>query len=624
MHSANNGSVSAHRSPETAVASTPLAGPKVERIGGRAGAGVVLANVDGRRVAYVADADDRSIRVIDVEDQKELSTLPLPGAPAMLAIFRDGRIAATLRDSNEVAIIGGVGTARSPLQIAQRIRIAVEPIGLAFTPDEATLLVTSGWGHTLTALDTKNLEVRFTQDLPRDPRAVVASDDGRRAFVAHATGPAVSAVDLEKAATNAKTAIYKVPVQNISVEGEEDASDRGSFFAAQRHACQGFALAESRMPEGRIFAPHTLAFTDSSPDDSGGYGSSPGLEPEVFNVAVIDEDNATAMKSSLAVSVTTASNEMPCPLPRAAVSGKNGALYVTCLGSNALVELDGSVVDPQYAELRSWKLPSGPSALAVDDDNSRAYVFSQFSHSLTTIALDVPGEIAIESLALSERNPMNEKIAHGRELFHNTTDSRISGDGRACATCHVDGREDSLVWASPDGPRQTPMLAGRLAKTAPYGWNGTSKDISGHIAKTISRLHGSGLKGEDRDDLIAYITSLSTPTAINIEPSNEETALVARGEKVFDSPEVGCANCHGDDGRTPDGEQHDLKSVKWEQHKNFDTPTLDFVGGTGPYFHDGRYTTLSQLLTKSDGKMGHTKQLSKDDFAALEAFVRTR
>lgn len=597
---------------------------KVERIGGRAGGGVALANVDGKRIAYVADADDRSLRVIDVEDQKELSTLPLPGAPAMIAILRDGRIAVTLRDANQVAILSGAGTSASPLQIEKRISVAVEPIGLAITPDEDTLLVTSGWGHTLTALDTEKFETRFTQDLPRDPRAVVASDDGKRAFVAHATGPAVSAIDLVKAAANAKTAIYKLPLQKISMDGEEDATDRGGTFSSTRHACQGFALAESRSPEGRIFAPHTLAFTDSSPDDSGGYGSSPGLEPEVFDVAVIDEDKATAMKASLAVSLLAESDEMPCPLPRAAAAGKNGALYVTCLGTNALIELDGSVVNPHYAQLRSWKVPTGPTALAVDDDSGRAYVFSQFTHSLTTIALDVPGELEIESLTLSEKNPLDEKIAHGRELFHKTDDFRISGDGRACATCHVDGREDSLVWASPDGPRQTPMLAGRLAKSAPYGWNGNAKDIPAHVKKTFSRLKGSGLEGGDRDDLIAYLVSLSTPTTLNTTTTTEESDLIARGEKIFDEPETGCANCHGDDGRTPDGEQHDVKSAKWEAHKKFDTPSLEFVGATAPYFHDGRYPTLSVLLEKSDGKMGHTKQLSKDDLAALEAFVRTR
>ena len=43
-------------------------------------------------------------------------------------------------------------------------------------------------------------------------------------------------------------------------------------------------------------------------------------------------------------------------------------------------------------------------------------------------------------------------------------DRRISADGRVCASCHPDGREDGVAWVTPEGPRQTPMLAGRLGK----------------------------------------------------------------------------------------------------------------------------------------------------------------
>ncbi|HEX7663007.1 MAG TPA: c-type cytochrome [Polyangiaceae bacterium] len=590
--------------------------PVVASLGERTGSGVALAKMDGERIAYVADADDASIAVIAVgaSEEKEISKLQLAGTPAMLLVLPGGALAATLRDSNEVVILEGGGTPESPLKIAKTAKVAAEPIGLALTPDQKTLLVTSGWGHALTALDVATLEAKFTLDLPRDPRAVVASDDGKHAYVSHATGPQVTAIDL--ANVNAKEGVAK-----LSVEGEEDASGQERMFS-NRHACQGFALAESKLPEGRIFAPHTLAFTDSlAGQDSSGYGASPGLEPEVFDVAVIDEDRAKVLPASLAVSTTAIGDETPCPLPRAAAAGKNGALYVTCLGSNALVEYDGAVVDPHYAELRQWKLPSGPTALALDEEDSKAYVFSQFSHTLTTIALDVTGTLAIESLSLSEHAPLDAKIARGRELFHTSNDSRISNDGRACATCHVDGREDSLVWASPDGKRQTPMLAGRLAKTAPYGWNGNAKDIPTHIAKTFSRLGGSGMKGEDQDALVAYIQSLPVPT----EAVTDDAAKVARGEKLFDAPETGCANCHGEDGKTPDGEQHDVKSrISGDVKAKFDTPTLDFVAGTAPYFHDGRYATLRQLLVKSDGKMGHTKQLSPEDLDALEAFLRSR
>ena len=50
---------------------------------------------------------------------------------------------------------------------------------------------------------------------------------------------------------------------------------------------------------------------------------------------------------------------------------------------------------------------------------------------------------------------------------------------------------------------------------------------------------------------------------------------------------------------------------------------LKGIGGTGPYFHDGRYKTLRELLVSSDGKMGNTKHLSNDDLDALEAFMRS-
>ena len=58
-------------------------------------------------------------------------------------------------------------------------------------------------------------------------------------------------------------------------------------------------------------------------------------------------------------------------------------------------------------------------------------------------------------------------------------------------------------------------------------------------------------------------------------------------------------------------------------HRRFDTPSLRFVSGTAPYFHDGRYPTLRALLVGSDGKMGHTAKLSPHELDALEAYLRT-
>jgi cytochrome c peroxidase len=63
--------------------------------------------------------------------------------------------------------------------------------------------------------------------------------------------------------------------------------------------------------------------------------------------------------------------------------------------------------------------------------------------------------------------------------------------------------------------------------------------------------------------------------------------------------------------------------VKVDELAAFNTPSLRYVGSAGPYFHDGRYATLSALLRNSDGTMGNTKHLSDDDIRALEEFLKT-
>jgi cytochrome c peroxidase len=59
-------------------------------------------------------------------------------------------------------------------------------------------------------------------------------------------------------------------------------------------------------------------------------------------------------------------------------------------------------------------------------------------------------------------------------------------------------------------------------------------------------------------------------------------------------------------------------------HANeFDTPSLRFVAGTAPYFHDGRYKTLDDVLTAPDHAMGESTRLTRRDRAALVAYLET-
>jgi mono/diheme cytochrome c family protein len=595
-------------SPTTAPATkseAPLRPPTVGRLAAsRQGSGILLADLDGRRVAYIADEDESSIHVIDIEAERQLSTFGLGGKPGSMVMLADGRLVVAVRDASSLVVLRGGGTARSPLVVDTRIDVPTEPIGLALSEDDTNLVATSGWGAAVTVLDANTFTRKALQSVGREPRSVVIDSAGKRAFVSHAVGPSLDVVPLDGSP----------PSKPLALSGTEEVFERGGTAVSQtRAACQGFALAKS---DGRIFAPHALVFPGER-EVSSGYGGGSGREAEVFNVPVIDEDAAKVVAESKMLRAGM-SEATRCALPRSATVGKAG-LFVTCLGENTALLLDTDAVNPHDVVLKKWAVPAGPTAIALDEEHDRAFVWSQFSHSLTTIALGTQHALSLSSITFA-RTHEDARLERGRILFHATTDSRISSDGRACASCHPEGRDDTLVWSSPNGPRQTPMLAGRLDGAAPFGWNGDAPDVSLHLVQTMKRLGGSGMKGDDKEALIAYVRSLSGPPKKT--PASQDSA--ERGLAIFQSEKTGCASCHGAAGDLPDGSQHDVKSrAGADVQANFDTPSLRFVGGSAPYFHDGRYPDLKTLLVKSDGKMGHTKHLSPSELADLTAYLET-
>ena len=586
--------------------------PAIRRLdASREGSGVLLADLDGRRVAYVADEDESLVRVIDVDDEREVSTFAPGGVPSTMVMLPDGRLVVAVRDGARLLVLRGGGTAASPLVVDTRIDVPTEPVGLALSPDDATLVATSAWGRTVSVFDAHTFTPKAKHTVAREPRSVLVSTDGRRAFVSHAVGQSLDVIPLDGTS----------PAKPVFVGGKEEVLGIHAAGSQQRVACQGFALAKT--DTGRVLAPHVLVFP-GEPTVSDGYGGGQGREAEVFHVPVIDEDSGKLLPESTNLRAELEGDSVRCALPRAATAGKAG-LFVTCLGEDTVVLVDADAVNPHDILVKKWSVPSGPTAIALDEENDRAVVWSQFAHALTTIAIGESGDAAPRPFALSSitlvRDQADAKIERGRVLFHSTTDRRISSDGRACASCHPDGRDDTLVWSSPKGPRQTPVLAGRLDGAAPFGWNGDAPDVHTHLIGTIHRLGGTGLDGEDKEALVAYVRSMRPPPTARPLPENE---AVERGLAIFQSEEAGCASCHGVAGDVPDGSQHDVKSRGHEDVQlKFDTPSLRFVGGSAPYFHDGRYPDLRTLLVKSDGKMGHTKHLSPSELADLEAYLET-
>ncbi len=607
----------------------------------REGSAVALAKSGESVIAYVADEDSRAIHTVNVADKTQVARTKVGGAPAQVLVLADGRLAVTLRDKNEIEILEPKAAPSAGLVSLCKRATPIEPIALAATPDDGTLLVTSGWGRTLTALDAATLSPSFAVDLPREPRAVLVDDDGQRAFVSHAVGSKLSVIDLKK-----KERVTRE--LDLSVRRASPFSSTGA--EKPRGGGQGYALAKSVggpipnggekpplagkapdpgpgkktptsiAPKGRIFVPMvTVEPGDPNVRSQAYYGDArDGVPKEAPIVSVIDAAAERSMTRAVMSLGTPMTEE--CLLPRsAATRGSTGTLFVTCLGVDTLVELDTRGADPSRLERRRWSLPAGPTGVAVDDANGRVVVWSQFDAKLSIVDVSSPKKGEVISVAVDyDPAPEVAAIARGRQIYHTTDDLRISNDGVACASCHPDGRDDAFTWSTPEGPRQTIMLAGRSVETAPYGWQGKHGDLKTYLGNTFTRLGGSGVQGAELEALIAYLEKMPAPPQM---AAHGDT--IAEGKALFHDAQLGCAGCHVG-GKGVDKTTHDVGSKAFaDLETKFDTPSLQYIRGTAPYFHDGRYKTFEEMLSASDNEMGHTLHLTSAQRTSLAAYLET-
>src|SRR5205814_1109037 len=115
-------------------------------------------------------------------------------------------------------------------------------------------------------------------------------------------------------------------------------------------------------------------------------------------------------------------------------------------------------------------------------------------------------------------------------------------------------------------------------------------------------------------------------------PPREQRPLTPeeqRGREISLSDEARCARCHVPDTRYTDGTAYPLPKLAVrpgfddEPKPEFKTPSLAHLGERAPYFHDGSASSLDDLIARNDNRMGRTEHLSRDERAALVAFLRT-
>ena len=118
--------------------------------------------------------------------------------------------------------------------------------------------------------------------------------------------------------------------------------------------------------------------------------------------------------------------------------------------------------------------------------------------------------------------------------------------------------------------------------------------------------------------LLTFVSAMPAPP----REVEADAKLVKQGDALFHSEKTACGSCHTEGGT--DSRNHDLGSkAKADRKAAFNTPSLSYLSGRGPFFHDGRFDNLRDLLVQSDGMMGHTKGLDEKELGALEAYLNS-
>lgn len=536
-------------------------GTPIDRIDLHAGLGEIVS--DGRGGTYVADrAADRIVR-IDASDAFAMS------------------------GSVEIA----------------------EPYGLALLPDGATLLVTSVADHELLAVDTGDLSVRWRVELAAEPRGVAVSRDGSRAVVGFLSSGALAIVDLETEGREVRWHAMD-PRDQIRVTREDDEFEDSFTSAEVREAPSRFSVPQST---GRRYARNTFAVTFVGHDrvvgahevatpqlvrrpeeaESDGYGGAESIPPIAHRLAVLTEPGSPRAR--------LASEALDVHQPRAlAYDVTRDTLYVGGHGDDHVVALAEVSQPAPYvrwtARVGKRGDACGIDGLAVDGD--RLWVHCGLARRLVRLEVDeiepdrdgrfVSAGRRGPELATSLRSEAEER---GAELFRRAGDTRLSGGGHlACASCHPEGRTDGLTWRLGTSVLQTPMLAGRIAGTQPYKWDGQDPNLWSSLRHTIERLGGfsAGLSRRDLAALEAYVRGLPAPRP----RTARDPEAITRGAELFAGDALGCASCHAGDALT-DGDQYPLGSSL----PMTDTPSLIGLAHTAPYYHDGSARDLWALVT---------------------------
>jgi len=248
---------------------------------------------------------------------------------------------------------------------------------------------------------------------------------------------------------------------------------------------------------------------------------------------------------------------------------------------------------------RFFRVPLGgrPMGLRVSLDDRWVYVANYLDNCVQVV--DLSQRRVARTIPLG--GPAQPSLPRrGEAIFYDG--QRSLDQWYSCHSCHYEGGTNNVAMDTlNDGTSQTfktvlPLY--RLADTGPWTWHGWQNDLTAAMNKSLTdTMLGPPPTGEDAPALLEFFRQLQPPPNPHRQPDGSLSAAAQRGREVFESETAGCVSCHRGP-QFPDGQIHDVGTGGTSDHyPGYNTPSLRGVYGKVLLMHDGRCTSLDELLT---------------------------
>lgn len=574
------------------------------------GAASLIVTPDDGFVA--SDPDRDSLWISDGERGVHRLQFERGALPSRIALDNEGTAHVVLRGSGELSHV----SVRQRGEL-RRTRVCADPRGVAALPGSSQIIVACEDGRMI-SFDWRNPSERRERTLERDLRDVVVS--GGSVWVSTFRSAVVYRL------SEALAIEERIPLPSVRVAGR--LPWRASTAWRMIAMSEGRVAVSYQLEDTAQLPTTVMADPSSTAAGVAYYGEDRGLE----SCGTLVTTEVAILKKGADIRISPPLGRMPLAIDIAEDRRSSTVMVLSAANSIANAGPSGGLIGrpalvavSEFHTLQSGQVPARCSVTAQQwrSTNGEAVAIATSERSGAALLLRQPAAVVRpvddRGVSLSARFPEAEDRSNtGHRVFHGVSPWPGVAPPIACASCHPEGLDDGHVWNFPSGPRRTQRLAGMLAGTAPYHWDGDLATTRALVDEVWTRRMGmAALTASQGAVVTQWIESLPSPEA----PSDKRGPNIERGRAIFESPEVRCSTCHSGEMFT------DNRSIDVGTGGRLQVPSLRAVAHRALYMHDGCAANLLERFTNNacggGDQHGHTSQLDRSEIDDLIAYLES-